>query len=270
MKIYKNIDVVQINLQDGVAEYFLPKNVDWENKVIDKIVVYAPGYQMLERSPITGVTPIADKEFIRNLYFDFYNEDGDAIVHNLSLSSLIYTNNNVVEINSKLSLQLSRIFAAGELSEDGGGCVLLYVYYGSKEIEDFEIPQKSVTVNFEIQEGTEIPLSDVIDTYIHAQGKKLKGIYSWGKRGGKSGLFLTLRNRNFETIVKDFPLEMCQAPMGVNYSFDSDAFYSKAERVQIHPFYLDNEDIDFANSTIKSTKVFNTEQVYSVTLTFLY
>lgn len=270
MKLYKNIDVVQINLQDGVTEYFLPKSVDWADRVIDKIVVYAPGYQMLERSPVTGDMAIADKEYIRNLYFDFYNENGEAIVHNLSLSSLIYTNNNVVEINSKLSLQLSRIFAAGELSEDGGGCLLLYVYYGSKEIENFEVPQKNVTVTFEMLEGQEIPLSDVIDSYIYAQGKKIKGIYSWGIRGAKSGLFLTLRNRNFKTIIKDFPLEMCQAPMGAIYSEDSYAFYSQAERVQAYPFYLDDEDIDFANSTIKATIQRNTEYVYSVTLTFLY
>lgn len=270
MKLYKNIDVVQINLQDGVTEYFLPKNVDWANKVIEKIVVYAPGYQMLERSPITGVTPIADKEYIRNLYFDFYNENGETITYNLSLSSLIYTNNNVVEINSKISLQLSRIFAAGELSQDGGGCLLLYVYYGSKEIEDIEVPKQNVTVDFEINEGTEIPLSEIIDTYIHAQGNKLKGICSWGRRGLKSGLFLTLRNRNFETIIKDFPLEMCQAPMGAIYSKDSDSFYSKAERVQAHPFYLDNEDIDFANSTIKCTRRYGTEESYRVTITFLY
>lgn len=40
MKLYKNIDIVQINLKAGVREYFLPKNVSWFDKVVERIVVY--------------------------------------------------------------------------------------------------------------------------------------------------------------------------------------------------------------------------------------
>lgn len=268
MKVYKNVDVVQINLKSGTTEYFLPKNVDWADKVIDKIVVYTPSYQMLERSPIDGRSAICDREFIKNLYFDFYNKEDEAIARNLSLSTLMFTNNNPIELNSKLSLHLSRVFAAGELSEDGDGCLLLYVYYNTKEVDDYEDPKHNVTVRFNIESGTEIPLSDVIDTYIHAQGAKLKGLYAWGKRGSNTGLFITLRNRNYETIVKDYPLELCKAPMGWNYSKDNDMFYSKAERIQTNPFYLDDEDIDFANSTLKCTPGWGEED--SVTITFLY
>lgn len=263
MKLLKNIDVVQINIKEGVAEYFIPKNVDWANQVIEKIAVYATNHDTEEYSPIDGVTPILDREALASVYFDIYNADEQEIAHNLNAQNLLYTNNNPVEINSKISLQLSRVFWATTSPVDG--CILLYVQYASKEVEDYQEPQKSVTIDFEMKYGSEIKLSDVIDTYIHAIGCKIKGILHWGGLGKGVGTFMTLRNRNFKTIVKHLPLNFCRPPMGEAY-FDGGEL--PAERVQANTLYLDSEDIDFANSTIVNTDP--SERSFKVTLTLLY
>lgn len=266
-KVHKNIDVFQIDLKEGVTEYFFPKNVDWENKVIDKIVVFAPFYQELLRSPLDSTSVIADRDFIRNLYFDLYNSDDQIIAQNLSATSLIYTNNNPIEIKSKLSLQLSRIFFSGEFPEEGGGALLVYVFYETKELDNFDIPNRSVTVDFKIKEGQEIVLSDIIDTYIYGNGGTLKGIYVWGD---SDGVYLTLRDKNFRTIVKYLPDAMMRPPMAPSYYISPVFQWSDVEKIQANPMYFDNEEIDFSNSTIKKPYTRFTDEESIVTITFLY
>lgn len=261
MKLYKNIDVVQINIKEGVPEYYFPKNVDWADQVIEKIVVYGVGHDTEEYSPVDGVTPIISRELCSSVYLDLYADDETEIANNLNAQTILYTNNNPVEINSKLSLKLSRIFFAETSPIDA--CILLYVYYGNKEMEVCDVPQKNVTVQFELEPG-ETVLSDVIDTYIYAQGARLKGVQCWGNLTVGMGKFLTLRNRNYKTIVNRLPLSLCRPPMGAEYMETGDPI--KAELLQINPFYLDCEDIDFANSTIQNT--FDRKE--KVTLTFLY
>lgn len=263
MKLLKNIDIVQINIKAGIQEYYLPKNVDWADQVVERIAVFGSLHDTPQNSPIDGITPILEMETLQDVYFDLYAADDTEIMHNLNATNILYTNNNPVEINSKLSLQLSRIFFAEESPVDG--CILLYVYYGSREVEDCDTPQRSVTVRFDIEGGKEIPLSDVIDTYIHAQGARLKGVQYWNGDGG--GLFLTLRNRNYKPIINRLPMNMLRPPMGVEYM--PGYFNILAENVQSNPFYLDNEDVDFANSVIQNTNEPTTKPT-NVILTFLY
>ena len=73
LQIYKNIDIVQINVKRGVIEYFLPQNVDWADKVVEKIVLYAsilPEAKTL--SPIDGMNPILSGLEAQNMFFDFF------------------------------------------------------------------------------------------------------------------------------------------------------------------------------------------------------
>lgn len=263
MKLYKNIDIVQINLKAGVREYFLPKNVSWFDKVVERIVVYGSNPEQDEISPIDGVTTIVDREVLNNLYFDLYDADSNEITQGLNAQNLLYTNNNPIEINSQLSLQLSRMSFANNVQNSG--CLLLFVVYGSKEVENYEDPRKSVTVEFEVPAGKEIFLKDVIDTYIYAQGKTVKGIQCWGGITAGAGLFVTLRNSNYHTIVNRLPLNMCRPPMGADY-FETGSDIP-AERVQANPMYFDDEDIDFANSTIQNTWQ---DKAIIVKLTILY
>lgn len=261
MKLYKNIDVVQINIKAGVQEYFLPKNVDWADQVIENIAVYGSLHDTPQVSPIDGVTPIIELDSLSEVYFDLYASDDTEITHNLNVTNILYTNNNPVEINSKLSLQLSRIFFAEESPVDG--CILLYVYYGSKEVEDCDTPTRSVSTPFEIAAGKELLLSEMVDTYIHAQGAKLKGLQVWD---ASAGCFITLRNRNYQTIANRLPLALLRPPMGDEYMIDY--FDVPAENVQANPFYLDSEDIDFANSVIQNT--WSDGNPIKVNITFLY
>lgn len=264
MKVYKNIDVVQINVKAGVREYFLPKNVDWANQVIDKVVLYASDPENPVFSPIDGVTPVIDREVVQNLYFDFYSADEREITHSLSAQNILYTNNNCTELNSQLSLQLSRIFFGKVAPNDG--CILLYVFYGTKKVDGTDVPKRNVTVQIPINAGDELVLSDVIDTYIHAKGNRVKGILSWGKLTAGAGIFITLRDHNYRTIINALPITMCRPPMAdVEYGF---ADLELAEQVQANSLYLDDEDVDFANSYIQNT--FQVGNALPITLTFLY
>lgn len=270
LQIYKNIDVVQINVKAGVSEYFLPQNVDWADKVVEKIVLYTsilPENKAL--SPIDGVNPILCGEDVPSIYFDFYSQDEVELAHNLSAQSIVWSNNHPVELNSKISLRLSRMFFSEPPVADG--CVLLYVFWGNKTVETEDLPQSSVTIQFEISKGEDIALSQVIDTYIHAQGKKLKGINFWGgEMAWQEGLFITLRDYNYvNPIVNTLPLAMCRPLMSVDTDeIPSYSYWNAAQRVQIDSLYLDDADIDFDNSFIHKSETATTK--VTATITFLY
>lgn len=271
LQIYKNIDIVQINVKRGVIEYFLPQNVDWADKVVEKILLYTsilPEDKTI--SPIDGINPILSGEEVPSIYFDFYNQDEVELAHNLSAQSIAWSNNHPVELNSKISLKLSRMFFSQAPTQDG--CVLLYVFWGNKTVETEDLPQNSVTVTFDITDGQDIPLSQVIDTYIHAQGKKLKGINFWGGEAAwRDGLFITLRDYNYvNPIVNMLPLAMCRPLMSIDpENAGSLDYWNAAQQVQISSLYLDDADIDFDNSFIHKSHEDGTE-TSSVTITFLY
>lgn len=244
MKLYKNIDLVQINVKAGVSEYFFPRNVDWSDKVIEKLVVYAPESGAGELSPIDFQNYIVDRDVYTNVYFDLYNAESVEIAHGLSAQSIVHTNNYPIEIREKLSLQLSRIFFSKAPVQDG--CILIYVFYDNTEAE-CDMPQKSVTVDVTVETGKDVWFKDFIDTYIYAQGKMLKGIDVWNVSGGGShDEFITLRDRNYRTVIKLLPVTMCRPQKAVPADFT-------AEYTQVHPMYLDNVDIDFANSFIRKS-----------------
>lgn len=266
MNFYKNIDVVQINIKAGVSEYFFPQNVDWADKKIDKMIVYGSNPETGEVSPIDGVTPIFDREQLDSVYLDLYAEDNTQIAYSMSAIDVLHTNNHPLEINSKISLQTSKLVFSEEPEE--AGCILVYVFWNTNVVETEDVPNRSVTVDFTIKSGEEIKLSDVIDTYIHSQSKKVKGIYLWGGYGYWSGLFITLRDYNYRTIVKLLPGGFCRPPMGVDPVMIGGTQSQKVQSVQVAPFYLDNADVDFDNSVIyNSLDGLATSQV---TITFLY
>lgn len=246
---YKNIDLVQINVKAGVQEYYLPKNVDWADCVIDKILVYDAydGGNGSEVSPIDGTTRVIQLSNIEDMYFDLYNNEEVEIAHNLNATAILHSNNNPVEIKSKLSLNLSRIFLSTPIDQDG--CLLLYVFYGAKEVETDDRPQRSVTVQFSLSGGEQITLSSVIDTYIHSQDYKVKGIDVWKGLG-----YLTLRDYNNHCpILNLLHTRLCRPLMGTEYTVGEATPEERCMDVQMNPLYLDNVDIDFDNSFILSS-----------------
>lgn len=269
LQFYKNIDVVQINIKEGVAEYFLPANVDWADKKIDKMLVYGSNPETGEVSPIDGISYIMDREQVSSAYFDLYDENNVQIGYSVSAINLMHTCNHPFEINSKLGLQTSKIV----FTEDpvGDCCMLLYVFWDTKTVDSDDVPCRSVTVNFTINDGEELQLSKVIDTYIHSQSKKLKGINVWGGYGAWNFMFITLRDYNYKTVVKMLPVGMCRPPMGVApiVEFASN-FAEKAQSIQVDSMYLDCADIDFDNSFVFYATDSNSGNEANITITFLY
>ena len=191
MQLANNIDVVQINIKSGVDEYYLPKNVNWRDRVIDKIVLaLAPvGNQYPLLSPIDGTTEVFEYGTISDLYFDLYAADDTQIVRNLYFEQLLISNNNIPAIGAKLSLNLSRLYFTNTPQADG--CILLYIYYGGK---DGEVDAtQSVTVNVPLAANASMSLQDIVDNYIMLQPETIKGIYVWD--ADEKPVYITLRER---------------------------------------------------------------------------
>lgn len=175
MKICQNIDLVQIDIESNYGEatsygmsFQLPKNVDWANRVVDKIVVAAPfiehklpgevfGARLNPlRSPINGVPVLGSMDFLQKvpgkyededvvstqgIYFDLYRKDGGVLAKNLSILSILSRNNNILDINAQLDLEQSRIFIPGKFINSG--CLLLYVFYGGYDDASLSTPLKA-------------------------------------------------------------------------------------------------------------------------------
>lgn len=258
MKLYKNIDVIQINVKAGVSEYFFPKNVDWADEVIDKLVVYAPSQESGVLSPVDLKNYIIERDAYSTIYFDLYREDGTDLAYSLSAQNLVNVNNYPIEINSKISLQLSRIFFSQPPIEDK--CILIYVFWGGKDVEDMDLPQNSVTVTVDVDPGEDVCFDEFIDTYIHAQNKNVKGIDVWGGLYGAQQVFMTLRDHNYRTITNLLPCAMCRP----QFSYEA----MIAEYAQVNPLYLDNADVDFANSYLRCSA--DNESTQKITITLYY
>lgn len=269
LQFYKNIDVVQINIKEGVSEYYFPQNVDWADKKIDKMLVYATNEQTDSYSPFDSQTLITDWSGFKNVYLDLYKEDNTQIAYSLAAQNIFYTNNNPLEINSKISLQLSKLYFTEV--PDSDACVLIYVFWDTKYIETDDIPNRSVTINVPLVVGKDIILSEVIDTYIYGQSKKIKGIIFWQPPISWFNAFLTLRDRNNKTVVKCLPLEFCRPPMGLPEVYHGEPISFQTQRLQKDSLYLDCADIDFDNSTIFSPSLDGVgEKVIPTIITFLY
>lgn len=267
LQFYKNIDVVQINIKEGVSEYYFPQNVDWADKKIDKMLVYATNPQNEDYSPFDGVTPIVDLEQFGSVYLDLYADDNTQIAYNLAANNILYTNNNPLEINSKLSLQTSKIGFTNPPETDC--CVLIYVFWNTRVVDACEMPKRSVTVRFQVPGNTDVKLADVIDSYILAQGKTIKGILYWAPPMSWQPVHLTLRDTNYQTIVKSLPVYFCRPPMGLYPYYDGGPISVQAQSIQTHPLYLDAANVDFENSFAYGAWE-NQSSSADIILTFLY
>ena len=252
MYLTNNIDLIQINIKRGVEEYYLPKNVNWRGKKVDKIALALAPAGVTILSPIDGKTPVLSSA--QNLYFDLYAANDTQIVRNLSYEQLSAENNNILPINATLSLNLSRLYFATAPETDG--CVLLYVYYGGKESKDVEPAQKSITVAVPLPANGKMSLQDIVDNYIYMQPANIKGVYMW--EWESSPAYLTLRYADGIHTLNNIPSVLCRPPM-----------YSGArisQNTQLHELLLDNINIDMLNSYVQNAQ--NAEA--SVEITFLY
>lgn len=246
--LYKNVDLVQIPIYEGVDEYYLPQNVSWAKEKVDKIVLCTPQNACV--SPIDGVTPVLQRSSLQDLYMSIFTTEDREIMHDTYCSELLHTNNYPITIGAKLNLSVCRLFFRTAPKADA--CILMYVFYGSKEVEDYEPAKESVTVRFPLAANAQITFQEIINTYIHALPAKVRAISCWGAE--QNPAYLTLRDHQLTYILRDVHSELCR-PQMVGES---------AEKTQVHPFYVDNIDIDFDYSFIRNA----TSSANIQTLTF--
>lgn len=257
MYLANNIDIVQINIKQGVEEYYLPKNVNWRDKVVDKIVLALAPPKGTTLSPIDGQTVVLRYTDIQNLYFDFYASDDSQIVRNLSFEQILHTNNNVLPIGQALSLNLSRLYFTNGPQTDG--CILLYVFYEGKETapQTGPVSNQSVTVGVRLAANGKMSLQDIVDNYIYMQPHNVKGIYLWD--WDTVPVYLTLRYADNIHVLNSILSSLCRPPLWNGNP-------GSGEDVQAHPLALDNINIDMLNSFVQNAQ----NAAVEVKITFLY
>lgn len=248
MELINNIDIVQINTKQGTDEYYFPKNVNWRERKIDKILLALPDTTLL--SPIDGQTNVLTKSQVSNLYFDLFSADDHQIARNLAYTNILSDNNHPLRIGECLSLNLSRLYFT--TTDIPTGCLLLYIYYGTKESD--EIPTtKSITVKVDLAANGRLSLQDIVDNYIHIQPNKVKGVMVWDRQ---NPCYLTLRNQRNDRVLNNVLSTLCAPPLQGTDASNTQAF----------PFRLDNIDIDMLNSFVQNA----TDSDIVQTITFNY
>lgn len=235
MQLYNNIDLVQINIKAGVEEYYLPKNVNWRERTIDKIVLCLAEDGITTLSPIDGQTVVLSA--VSNLYFDLYAADDTQIARNLYFEELLHTNNHIQPLGVQLSLNLSRLYFT--VPPEADGCILLYVYYGTK-IKDYEPTTKNVTVDVPLAANGKMSLQDIVDNYIMLQPETIKGIYVW--YADEKPVYITLRDKDLKRSLNYIYGELCRPPMQG----------ATAAETQLSELRFDGLNIDMLNSYIQN------------------
>lgn len=239
MQLYNNIDLVQIDIKAGTEEYYLPKNVNWRERVIDKIVLALAPAGVTTLSPIDGQTVVLEHAQVSDLYFDLYAADDTQIARNLYFEELLHTNNHVQPVGVQLSLNLSRLYFTTAPQTDG--CILLYVFYGTKEA-DYTPTQKSVTVDVELPANARMSLQDIVDNYIMLQPETLKGMYVWD--AAQTPVYATLRDKDGKRSLNYIFCSLCRPP--IIYTA------GQAGDTQLHELRFDGLNIDMLNSYIQN------------------
>ena len=245
MKRYQNISLLQLNVKTGQKEYYLPKNASWRDKVIEKIVVFAPEVNTTPVvSPVNGATVFNEYE-LSDMFFDLYNEDGVNIVHNLQAYSQNLNNTYPLTIGQKLSFDLCRIHFTSAPVKDGA--LMLYVFYNSTDL-DVDEPTENITINFPLQAGEKLSLQQVIERYMYARNKRVRHIAVWnGNTTSKAfnSAFITLRDTDGYLCHEYLPTFMLRPSILPTGPYN---ILMPENRIVL------NADIDFNNSFIVNTQ----------------
>ena len=244
-KLTKNIDLVQIDIEAGTEEYFLPKNVDWNGQIIDRILLVAPASDGTI-SP-TDARHVLTAAEVKGLYLDLYNGEEQQIANGLSHTAILATNNQPWLPNCSLSLDLSRIYFAEAPEVDG--CILLYIFHGTREELTDDPSRHNKTVRFTLEEDEQITFQELIDNYVHVDGHKIRGIQVY-----KGKVYLNLRDHDLSYIFRQVHSSLLRPQ--TNYGHLG----------QVEPMLLDAMDIDFDYSTIRNA----VEGSEEVVITFEY
>ena len=248
-ELYTNCSLVRVPIKAGVDEYYLPQNVDWADRKIDRMVICAPKTRSTD--PIDGVTPVLGAADIQDLYISLYDKDNREIMHDVSWEQLSHRNNNGIRIDAQLNLSQCRLYFTTAPVADS--TLLIYVYYGTRTEEYYDMPKKSVTARFDMAADEEMTFQDIINTYVHALPGTLKGIICWDAI--TTPIYLTLRDYAYTYQMANVHSELCRPDLN-----------SGATDSQAALFLLNDLDIDFDYSHVRNAQ----SQAVSVKITFLY
>ena len=251
MQTFQNISLCQINVKSGQTEYYLPKNANWRNKKIEKIVVYAHDPNVSVTSPVDDQA-CGSRTDISDLYFDLYNTAGENIMHNVHAYELLDVNNFPPIVGQQLSFDLSKIFFTSAPVSDYA--LMLYVFYNAKESE-VEDSTENVTVNFTVPAKTSYSLQYVIENYMYARSKGVRAIAIWNDLATLSynSGFVTLRDTSGFLAHEDMP----------TYFFRPVNKPASGDVILRNHIPLAAVDLDFNNSFVYNPH--NTDINYTVT-----
>lgn len=241
--------MVRIPIKAGISEYYLPQNVEWARRKVDKMIICAPSVACTD--PMDGVTPILLASDMQDCYLSLYDTENRELARDLLWTQIAHTNNNPLAINTKLNLSLCRIYFTNAPAADA--TLLLYVFYGT-QVEDYcELPKRSVTVEFPLAADQEISFRDIINYYIHAIPSPVRGMQVWSE---SDPAWITLRDHDLTYQMANIHSEMARSGMNDG----------QADNSQANIFLLNNLDIDFDYSRIREAA----GQASTQKITFLY
>lgn len=236
--LYRNIDLVRIPIKAGVSEYYLPQNVDWANEHIDRLAICMPENRDY-LDPVDGTTAVYDMAYSRDAYVSLYNKEEKELMHEVYFDNLLSCNNHPVVVDDVLNLSLCRINFTQTPAADA--TLLIYVYWGSRVEEDYDMPNNSVTAVFPLAANAQITFQELINQYIHALPGRVKGITVWYAED--TPIYITLRDHKLTYILQSLCAELAKP---------ADYQGGGLGMIQEYPLLLDNLDIDFDYSRIRN------------------
>ena len=233
--IYTNCSLVRVPIKAGVSEYSFPQNVDWAERVVNRIAVCCP--QAAVNDPVDGVTPVLSASDVKDLFFTLYDDKNNEIMHDVSYEQILHLNNAPLRIDAKLNLSLCRLAFTSAPAQDY--TLLLYVFFQTRTEDYFDAPRKNVSVTFDLDADEQISLQEIINTYVHALPARIKGMIFWNAETDPS--WITLRDYQQTYRMTNIHSEMARPDM-------------QGAIAQANVFWLNDLDIDFDNSYIRNAQ----------------
>lgn len=255
MKIYNNIEFLQLNFDEFTDNFYFPQNSKVAGKKIDSIGFLAKSNDgtlsaYSHYSPFDGreVVGYAD---LQNMYIDIINDNKEVLHSKVPAISSDLLNRSRIAVDSKIDLEMCCVYYAGDPADLLGKCLLAYVTYDTiEEIDVQPTPMQSITIIVD-NAPSQVKLSDYIQDYIIANKKTIKAV-SCIVGNGLTPFYLDLRDyagRSFR-YVHSFSMLVPNRNLGIYYKdllmladFNVDFFNSYI--IAANPNITNNYNITF-------------------------
>lgn len=231
MRVFNNIEYIQINLSSKQDRYYLPENSAIFGKKIDEIAFYTPESGI---SPIDGTPVMAD---LSAFYLDVVKATENDLHRNVSCTLSNVAKNLRLPINTVISPNLSSICFIGEdLSVLDGKCIIMYVTYDTVN-RDVELSTNQVTVSVN-SSARRFSLNTLIDYYLVSSLKRCKAIEV--QRVNSTPFYLDFKSfddRAFRYIPAD----------RLTYNTTDRGFLVEVEDQIVNKMFLNDFNFDFDN-----------------------